>query len=88
VQISNIKFSDRKAFRLLLCFNALLIALGIVFLSSPARAVNLEVVGQTNGTTSYYLHMKSSDIVFVECAGSSNEASLGYLSSQQAITCP
>jgi hypothetical protein len=44
------------------------------------------VIGKTDGTTSYYLHMRSFDIVFVEYAGSADEATLGYLNNQKAIT--
>lgn len=88
MQIANIRFSYKQAFRLLLWLNAVLMIVGIVLLKSPAQAVNLEVIGQTDGNTSYYLHMRSSDIVYVECMGSSSEANLGYLSNQQALTCP
>lgn len=83
-----IRFNYKQAFRLLLWFNAVLVVVGIVLLKSPAMAVNLEVVGKTGNNTSYYLHMRSSDIVYVECGGSASEASLGYLSNQQALTCP
>jgi len=87
--VNNLRLSKKQTFRLSLWLNVVLIVVGIVVLiNTPAQAVNLEVIGKTDGTTSYYLHMRSSDVVFVECAGSASEASLGYLNNQQAITCP
>lgn len=86
---SQVKFDYKQAFRLSSWFNIALIVVGIVvFLHSPAKAINLEVIGKVDNTTSYYLHMDSTAIVYVECSGSTSEASLGYLSNQQAVTCP
>jgi len=83
------RLSKKQTFWLSLWLNAVLIIVGtVVLINAPAQAVNLEVIGKTDGTTSYYLHMRSSDIVFVECGGSAAEVSLGYLNNQQAITCP
>ncbi|EDX83531.1 hypothetical protein S7335_711 [Synechococcus sp. PCC 7335] len=84
------RFAYKRAFRLSLILNALLIVMAVItFLQTPASAVTLRVVGSTDSSTTYRLDVDLEQIVYVRCVSAyGGEPSLGYLSNELALTCP
>lgn len=88
--LGQFKFVYKRAFRLSLILNALLIvATVVIFWQTPASAVALRVIGKIDNSTSYGLEVDLGQIVYVRCTSAyGGEPTLGYLSNEPALTCP
>lgn len=82
------KNNGKLSLRLSIFMNVVLLVIGLVLLiNSPGEAApKLSAVGSTASSASYNLEMGQNDIIYVYCP--SDEPTLGYLSSQMALTCP
>ena len=85
------KLNYKKAFKLSLLVNALVLVIGLLLLvQSPVGAavrVSRIGAGAAGKTVSHKLQMAKTDIVFAYCT-TGGEPKLGYLRNQLALTCP
>jgi hypothetical protein len=83
------KLNYRKAFKVSLLVNALVLVIGLLLLiqSPVGAAVRVSRIGAAGKTVSHKLQMAETDIVFTYCT-TGGEPKLGYLSNQLALTCP
>lgn len=83
------KLNYKKAFKLSLLVNALVLVIGLLLLvqSPVGAAVRVSRIGAAGKTVSHKLQMAKTDIVFTYCT-TGGEPKLGYLRNQLALTCP
>lgn len=83
------KLNYKKAFKLSLLVNALVLVIGLLLLvqSPVGAAVRVSRIGAAGKTVSHKLQMGKTDIVFTYCT-TGGEPTLGYLRNQLALTCP
>ncbi len=83
------KLNYKKAFKLSLLVNALVLVIGLLLLvqSPVGAAVRVSRIGAAGKTVSHKLQMAKTDIVFAYCT-TGGEPKLGYLRNQLALTCP
>ncbi|HEY9706612.1 MAG TPA: hypothetical protein V6D48_00240 [Oculatellaceae cyanobacterium] len=83
------KLNYKKAFKLSLLVNALVLVIGLLLLvqSPVGAAVRVSRIGAAGKTVSHKLQMGKTDIVFTYCT-TGGEPKLGYLRNQLALTCP